>query len=167
MGLLSKLNGADTPVLFLDFDGPLHSMSASQGVGYMNAPPDHWDRLFHHNQLLEDILSPVPEIRIIVSSAWRLVHSAKTLVKVLGPLGHRFIGIVPYQYDWSAPTRAEEITRTVVALGLIDWIAIDDNQSFPLYSRSLILCDPELGLGCEIVQSRVKTWVSIIAKKVV
>lgn len=75
-----------TPVLlFLDFDGVLHS-----------AVCDHEDQLWRRVPLFEDWLRDRPNVRVVVSSAWRNCHPLDELRQFFSAdLRERFIGVTP------------------------------------------------------------------------
>ena len=79
-------------ILFLDFDGVLHSVDEPALDDYFkyNGNPN----LFQWIQFLDDALAPYPDVRIIVSSDWRRLFGDDELIQFLGPVGHRFIGVV-------------------------------------------------------------------------
>lgn len=75
-------------ILFLDFDGVLHSSDNAL------------DPLFCRNEFLWQVLRAKPEIEIVFSTSWREIHSLDELVRfaTLGggeDLAHRFIGHTP------------------------------------------------------------------------
>lgn len=125
----------DAIVLFLDFDGVLHSRTdalGSPGVfGYLDA--------------LVEALEPFPEVVIMVSSSWRLEYTLTELKMFLGPLGKRVVGtthLIPQE------SRYEEI-RFSMCKRTEPWLAIDDDDGgWPEGERErLIHCDPTDGLG--------------------
>ncbi|WP_256095067.1 HAD domain-containing protein [Paraburkholderia nodosa] len=76
------------PVLFLDFDGVLHAydeLALDDNFRLIENP-----NLFMWCPVLERILAPFPEVRIVVSSDWRRLFDDAALIKLLGPLGARF-----------------------------------------------------------------------------
>ena len=84
-------------ILFLDFDGVLHSS---------DQPDDDPARLFTHVPLLAAWLDEWPEVDVVISSSWRLGHSQKTMVALLGPIiGGRVVGCTP----WAAQERDDNV----------------------------------------------------------
>ena len=136
-------------ILFLDFDGVLHSVDEPALDDYFkyNGNPN----LFQWIRFLDHALAPYPDVRIIVSSDWRRLFGDDELIQFLGPVGHRFIGVVE-QYG---PTRAAEIMREAKLRGITHWVAVDDHVTVALASvcdDRFVVCDPKNGLSEETVQ---------------
>jgi hypothetical protein len=83
---------AKPQLLFLDFDGVLHPVGerAFDENFRLIANPG----LFVWRPILEQILVPFPSVRIVVSSDWRRLFDDENLIRLLGPLGNRFAGVV-------------------------------------------------------------------------
>lgn len=131
--------------LFLDFDGVLHDAKEAvlneDGRVVLDNP-----RLFTHTPLLAKELAPYPEVRIIVSSDWQQYFDDASLVRLLGPLGNRFLGVT----DVRAETRAHAILRSAERRGLTFWLALDDHDSVVEASRTddrFIACPPSTGVS--------------------
>lgn len=105
------------PILFLDFDGVLnHHRTPTRhtfpsGVAYLGIDPRNVARLNH-------ICEAVPEMRIVVSSAWRTSYDAFQLGQVLAEQDFlypdRIIGVTPTWVDLPVfrrepPCRGDEI----------------------------------------------------------
>lgn len=144
-----------TPVLYLDFDGVLHSNSEpalSENFKLLNNPD-----LFSWRFILEDALRPHQAVRIVVSSDWRRLFSDASLVELLGPeLGQRFIGVVDVQIS----SRAEEILHDAKARGLRHWLALDDHPSVHAAAHAgdhrFVACDSALGLTSPDVRQKLQ-----------
>lgn len=111
------------PVLFLDFDGVLHPVGTpalSEDFMLIDNP-----ELFCYLPILERLLEPHANVRIIVSSDWRRLFDDETLIRLLGGLGPRFEGVV----ECFGGMRAEEIRDEAQRRGLSRWIALDDHKS--------------------------------------
>jgi hypothetical protein len=137
------------PVLFLDFDGVLHPLgeNAIDEYGQLLCNPD----LFMWLPILEQLLDPFPELRIVVSSDWRRLFDDARLIALLGPLSARFDGVVE---TWG-PSRLEEILREAARRQLSHWVALDDHPSVAgaaLTDPRLIACAPDTGLSARTVQ---------------
>ena len=75
-------------ILFLDFDGVLHSS---------HQPDDDPGRLFTHAPRLGAWMEAWPGVDVVISSSWRLAHSQQTMVRLLGPtIGNRVVGCTPW-----------------------------------------------------------------------
>jgi len=120
------------PTLFLDFDGPLHSVEIQAINRYGEFVP-HPD-LFSGVPILDELLKPFPSIQIVVSSDWRLVVDDDTLKKLLGPLAPRFVGVMEVMM---VSSRADAIKEDARRRRLSAWLAIDDQppRSRPCRAR--------------------------------
>ncbi len=68
-------------MLYLDFDGVLHpeNVYMRRGRGpYIESPEGH--ALFEHNELLERVLMPYPDVKIVLSTSWIRVYKSVTRV---------------------------------------------------------------------------------------
>lgn len=142
------------PVLFLDFDGVLHAQNEPALDENFRLLPN--PRLFCWREILESELLPYPTVQIIVSSDWRRLFDDDNLVRLLGPLGPRFIGVVEsYQHS-----RAEEIVTDASRRGLACWLAIDDHPSVCDARNNgdarFIACSPDTGLQSDKVQRELR-----------
>ncbi len=117
------------PVLYLDFDGVLHpadvrvSPTDRRPQVYMRGQPtDH--PLFEHLQLLERLLEPYPQLRIILSTSWVREFNYEFALGQLTPsLQARVIGATLYP----APTRYYCIQIDVEERRIQQWLALDDD----------------------------------------
>jgi hypothetical protein len=120
------------PVLFVDFDGVLHPKAvpcldvASNGRIAVN--PSVSD-LFVFLPILERILEPHPEFRIVVSSSWRRHQTDNELKMFLGRLGSRMVGTT--HRDKQFFCRHQEITAFCAEYAIEHWVAVDDDLPFP------------------------------------
>lgn len=140
---------ADRAIVFLDFDGVLHPV----GVPAVNEDfclienPD----LFVWRPILERLLAPYPMVGIIVSSDWRRLFDDATLIRLLGPLAARFVGVV----ECYGSSRAEELLAEVERMELKRWVALDDHPSVHAAQERdprFIACDPATGVSSIEVQ---------------
>ncbi|MFM0330072.1 HAD domain-containing protein [Paraburkholderia strydomiana] len=102
----------DRAAVFLDFDGvmnPVGVPAIDENFG-LTGNPD----LFVWRPILGRLLAPYPMIGIIVSSDWRRLFDDATLVRLLGPLAARFVGVE----ESHGPSRSEEILAEVRRRGL-------------------------------------------------
>ena len=121
-------------ILYLDFDGVLHHANClwHPRVGaYLSAPDGYV--LFQHAELLEEILTPYPEVRIVLSTSWVRVYGCTKAAKNLRPsLRQRVIGATFHsQMDKQAFTEAPrgvQVLSDVMRRKPKDWIAIDDDH---------------------------------------
>ena len=131
-----------TPVLYLDFDGVVHAYGEpafGEDFSLLANP-----RLFAWLPHLTVLLEPHPEFRIIVSSDWARLFGDDVLVRLLGPLGPRFAGVVEVHMG----RRRVDIENDAALRRLAHWVAIDDDVSVKRpRSRRFVWCDPALGLS--------------------
>ncbi|MBU1363877.1 MAG: hypothetical protein KKE51_08655 [Gammaproteobacteria bacterium] len=142
-------------ILYLDFDGVVHALgepALNDNFKLLDNP-----NLFKWLPILEQILEPYPEVRIVISSDWRRLFDDDSLKRLLGPaISHRFAGIV----EVAEKSRANEILMDAAQRGLTDWLALDDHPTVVEASRTdirFIVCKPETGLSSRTVQATLKT----------
>ncbi|BAL23499.1 HAD domain-containing protein [Azoarcus sp. KH32C] len=140
------------PVLFVDYDGVLHKFGEQALDEGFNLIAN--SALFCWVPHLERLLTPYPEIRIVVSSDWRRLFPDETLADLLGALKPRVIGAV----EISCSPRSEEIRREAARRGLVHWLALDDHFSVLDAERvgdeRYVGCAPETGLSDPLVQAK-------------
>jgi hypothetical protein len=142
-------------VLFLDFDGVLHPISALRWFE-MRLPLEsiiQRARLFRWAWTLHEMLEPYLDVRIVVHSTWRLLKTDAELQSFLGPLSSRFVGSTPRAERW------ESIEWFVQQNELSDYRILDDHpDAFPSELNELIVCDSELGVYDEAVRKKLQAW---------
>jgi hypothetical protein len=122
-------------LLFLDFDGVLHSVEASKQELFCKAP------------LLRNFLSANP-CEIVISSSWRLHFSLDELKERLQP---PFTNLIVGQ---TGPREIGRCSRFTEIKNYISknspqaiWRALDDSiKDFPIDCPELIHCDPYEGI---------------------
>lgn len=136
-------------LLYLDYDGVLHPDGTPAIDEYgrlLNNPV-----LFCWLPVLVEILRPHPHVQIIVSSDWRRLFDDSALIRLLGPMGARFAGVV----ENIASNRAIEIAQDAGCRGKKDWLALDDHTSVKAAAQSdrrYIWCPPDAGVTDPHVQ---------------
>ncbi|WP_233471111.1 HAD domain-containing protein [Paraburkholderia caribensis] len=140
---------SDRAVVFLDFDGVLHPVGvpAVDEEFRLIENPD----LFVWRPILERLLAPYPVVGIIVSSDWRRLFDDATLIRLLGPLATRFVGVV----ESYGTSRSEEILAEVKLRGLNRWVALDDHPSVNAAQARdprFIACGSATGLSAVDIQ---------------
>lgn len=134
-------------LIFLDFDGVLHPLNAgSTGLQHFCWLP-----------VLARLLEPYDDVRIVVHSTWRYIHTDDELRELLETLGHRFVGSAP-----RAP-REQAIEMVLAAnKGTVDnHLALDDDaKEFSGSTVNLLLVEPHLGLSDVRVQAALCTWLA-------
>jgi hypothetical protein len=138
-------------ILFLDFDGVLH-------------PDPCYDRrrLFEHGPRLAEVLSGFPDVRLVLSTQWRLVYPLEQLLAHLPqPVRDRVIGCTPPFNQIEVPAallpypRQAECAYWLAQNGGPEqpWVAVDDRPLwFVPYCDNLITCNPAVGLDLETAQ---------------
>ena len=148
-------------ILFLDFDGVLHSTYQ---------PDDDPERVFTHVPLLAAWLEAWPGVDVVISSSWRMGHSQRTMVALLGPvIGSRVVGCAP----WARQERDDNVYPTSKISVLVHerqvqveawmvaswdstraWVALDDMPYlFEADCPHLAVCAGRQGLSRENVQA--------------
>jgi hypothetical protein len=141
------------PILYLDYDGVLHAADVRvtkdaplQPQVYVRGEPTD-QPLFRYMALLELLLAPYPELRIVLSTSWVRAFGYEFAVKQLSPtLRERVIGATTFQ----APTRFDSIDIDAQGRGLTRWLALDDDLcGWPEKLRHLIVAptNPVLALA--------------------
>jgi len=149
--IATQMHKKPDPVLFLDFDGVLHpvGVEALDENFELIANP----LLFCWHSILENLLAPYPQMRIIVSSDWRRLFDDTALTHLLGPqLGLRFDGVVECYKD----SRVEEILAEANRRDLPRWLALDDHPSvlkaYQAGDSRFLACPPDTGISDPQVQ---------------
>jgi hypothetical protein len=122
-------------VLYLDFDGVLHPEGVywhpKRGV-YIHAEYERaGHRLFEHAQLLESLLTPYPDVAIVLSTSWVRQYRFKGTAKRLPPgLQARCVGATFHtqmdRYAFDATARGLQVQADVVRRRPSTWLALDD-----------------------------------------
>jgi hypothetical protein len=147
-----SLSSAPTPlpkgtvVLYLDYDGTLHhgEVNWKKNVGaYIDAPARY--TLFQHAPLLEKLLEPFPDVKIVLSTSWVVRYGSWKAMRRL-PLGlqSRCIGAT-FSYAikgnaWHDLPRGEQVSRDAEKRQLTSWFALDDDAAdWPSATRSNLI----------------------------
>jgi hypothetical protein len=151
------------PILYLDYDGCLHA----EDVRLMKRRPVIFENnmvspraLFEHVPLLEQLLAPHPELRIVLSTSWvRHMGYSYSLKQLTPGLQARVIGATWHSHMQHENTGAEcfdQLTRfqairaDAARRKILWWLALDDNlDGWPEASRHRVVAptDPILALG--------------------
>lgn len=125
-----------TAVLYLDFDGVLHPADVRvtdaeperARVYLRGQPTDH--PLFEHVPLLESILEPFPDVKIVLATLWARMMGLEFAAHQLPPsLRSRIIGTV-WQgslLEYPPWSRYDVIQTDADERGLDQWLALDDD----------------------------------------
>jgi hypothetical protein len=149
------------PILFLDYDGVLHS-----GLPCRNP------ELFEHLPILEEILAPMPAVRIVLSTTWARQGRYAEAKRRLDRLEARVIGAidrpnVPPGEDFRYVPRGVEVVEEAAQRGIQHWIAVDDDVlGWPeAHLERLVACGPR-GLASAETQSELRDKLEAIVKAV-
>lgn len=181
---LPKFLGS-TPILFLDFDGPMHPYDVDhiRKKGVILNTKGH--TLFENTPILESIIAKYPDLKIVLSTSWVRVLGYSRALKRLSPLiKERVIGATwhssfkyfvdssPYASGFgvdyfSRITRFQQIMQYVDRHGLSNWIAIDDDNIGwnPDFADNLVKCDNMLGLSELRCQLELEAKLNLLFKK--
>lgn len=145
-------------ILYLDFDGVLHPDEAFQdakGCVYLRGA----GQLLEHAPTLADILSPYPDLRIVLSTSWVRMKSFAWVrrrlpldlrERVIGSTWHSHYGRDSMELEWwREATRYRQILRDVQRRSPSQWLALDDDlKGWPEGEMARVIpCDPLLGLA--------------------
>jgi len=123
--------------VFLDFDGVLRRLSSD---------PSRFDS--DCLACFEAAVRPLPDIKVVISSTWRLVKSLKELQGMFSAeISGLIVGATPEHFSQSAHTRYDEIMAYMKTHNLHNegWLAIDDDPDhFPSHAP-LLLTSPDVG----------------------
>lgn len=140
-------------ILYLDYDGVLHPADVRvtrdeplrPRVYVRGEPTDQ--PLFRYMSLLELLLAPYPELRIVLSTSWVRAFGYEYALKQLSrELQQRVIGATTFP----APTRFDSIEIDAESRGLTNWLALDDDVcGWPDARRHQVVAptNPALGLA--------------------
>lgn len=144
--------------LFLDFDGVLHPPAAIRGAKPPLTPSEvmsGWPGTFEHLSILVELLQGSEDVAVVVSSAWRMFFDDEQLKEVLLPISKWYVGSTGSSYlGRSIAIRRWLELNEITAFAVLD----DEPAYFEGDWPSLILCNPELGLGDARVQRELEHW---------
>ncbi|KWF99173.1 hypothetical protein WL95_00165 [Burkholderia cepacia] len=154
-------------VLFLDLDGCVHPDAVYEKPGsgpYLQGYPGH--RLFEHCGLLEAVLEPYPDVRIVLSTSWvrRYRGSIRRVSRRLTPgLQARVVGATYHskmdREAFAAAPRGMQVWQDVLRRKPTAWLALDDDdEGWPAWCRdNLVRTDPLLGISAPSVLAEFKS----------
>lgn len=166
------MRGRNEPILYLDFDGVLHHSNVfwSSDAGFHLRAPDRY-RLFQHGELLETLLRPYPDIRIVLSTSWaRGPHgSFESAVSMLSPeLQRRVLGQTVYQEITASKqlSRGEQVLADVKLRLPKGWLAVDDvDDGFDSHRGQLVQSHQYEGLAGEGVAEELSEKLKALLRK--
>jgi hypothetical protein len=132
-------------ILFLDFDGVLHS-----AVTYAKEPQ------FSRLPMLEDILREYDAVEIVITSTWRIRRSLTVLRSYFSAdiaarvidVTPQFCNIAPIDSLLAFPRHAEiDVWLKQHNRALEPWVALDDRRDwFAPFTGRVVFCDMYTGL---------------------
>jgi hypothetical protein len=161
---MKPLQGRGEKVLYLDFDGVLHHENVlrhpRRGI-YLGAPPEF--TLFQHAELLESLLGPYPDLKVVLSTSWvRALGFSRTVKRLRPGLRQRVIGATYHsrmnEHLFTLLPRGAQVLDDVERRRPAGWIALDDDGvGWPEEHRhQLVLTDERLGLSGPGVAQRLE-----------
>lgn len=158
------------PILFLDFDGPLHPDEVYRVHGKIILRADGMS-MFEYAPALTSLLEPWPEVRIVLSTSWVRVLGFNYAKGNLPPdMQHRVIGATWHskmdQRWWQTLTRFQQIAAYVRRHELTSWVALDnDDEGWHESMRSrLVHVDNWLGLSDRLAQAKLAAALELICR---
>jgi hypothetical protein len=159
------------PILYLDFDGVLHTdevyWSRKAGI-HVRAPGRE---LFEWMPVLENLLLPHPDVRIVLSTSWvRVKGFGFAKKKLTANLQSRVVGATFHKremskFEFDNMSRGSQIFADVQRRHPAFWFALDnDDEAWPQHCRDhLIKTEDHTGLSDPGVQAAVKVRLAAIA----
>ncbi len=146
--------GFGETILYLDYDGVLHHENVlwHPSRGAYAGPPGF--RLFEHAPLLEELLSPYPQMRIVLSTAWVRTYGCYGSAKRLPPgLRARVIGATFHSHmdraTFVAKPRGQQVIEDVLRRCPYAWMALDDvDEGWNSEMKAnVVITDERLGIS--------------------
>lgn len=160
---------AMTKWMYLDYDGVLHDDAVywhpNRGI-FVSTPGR---TLFEWVYILEELVEPLPDLGIILSTSWVRVRSYEFAVSRLPiSLQQRVVGATFHnrevqKIEFDQMSRWQQIFSDAKRRNLEHWFAIDnDCRGWPeQYRDRLVLTNDRLGLSEESVQSNIREFLSL------
>jgi hypothetical protein len=151
-------------IVYIDFDGVLHDddvvWSRKRGI-HMRTPGRI---LFEWMPLLEELLAPHPEVKIVLSTSWVRVKSFDFAKKQLSSLlQSRVVGATFHhremrKFEFDNLARGAQILSDVWRRRPAGWFAVDnDDEAWPAQCRDhLIKTGDRLGISDPEVQAAIR-----------
>ena len=148
---------------YLDFDGVLHPEAVFQSPtrGIYIGTAGH--ALFEWQPILEELLTPHPDVKIVLSTSWVRARSYEFAKSQLTPaLQSKVIGATFHNRhirkdEFDLMSRGAQVESDVLRRRPASWFAIDDDgEGWPLAcQQKLVLTDGNLGLSDPEVQAKI------------
>lgn len=168
-GVMTKDRGS--LVLYLDFDGVLHHENCwyhPRRGPYLQAHPRY--TLFLHAPVLDELLRPHPEVRIVLSTSWVLRYRCAGAAKRLPPglrarvVGATYHSAMDRQLFEQLP-RGRQVILDAGRRRPASWLALDDSlEGWPAEaSGNVLLTHPTEGIGFAAVQAELRSRLESLA----
>lgn len=154
-------------VLFLDFDGVLHSVDAGNIEYEGSRLIVTGDKLFEHAAALADMLDQAGNVKVIIASSWKNHFTDDELLERLGPLA-RFVAGTTREARQHRPcaSRYDECQTIAEVLDATDWRLVDDQpeivfgnaQATKEMMARAIFCDPLHGIAGQHARDQLARW---------
>jgi hypothetical protein len=165
-----KAKGLGLHLLYLDFDGVLHPEHCywhPRKGPYLKAPGHS---LFEHLALLERLLEPHPDVRIVLSTTWVQTYQFSETARKLGPTLHPRVTGATFHTGMDKEG-FRDMPRGLQVMGDVSrrrpaaWLALDDDPTgWPADARDkLVLTHGLHGLGEERAQLELKAKLQALA----
>lgn len=157
--------GTGERVLYLDYDGCLHPADVRVDIlaGLCTDVPNH--AVFEHVGLLEELLEPYPNWRIVLSTTWAFRYGMERARAFLPTSLHR--RVVGSTCDYAGPgferlARGAQVANDVKARAPRDWVAIDDDtRGWPMRAEGrFVQSDAVDGIAAPAVRARLAAELS-------
>jgi hypothetical protein len=146
--------GRGERLLYLDYDGVLHGENVlwHPRRGAFAGEPGFV--LFEHAALLDDLLQPFPQVKIVISTSWVRLYGCAGAAKRLPPgLRGRVIGATFHSRmdgtHFDSLERGRQVLADVHRREPLDWFALDDvDEGWSAASRHhVLITDEVLGIS--------------------
>ena len=155
---------AGMTILFLDFDGVINSAkSVTASIQRRIANPSDTSPINEDLcpglcRNLQSVLDAIPEVRIVISSSWRLFYSIEWLEKKLASYGidsSRMIDVTPLVHE-DQSNRGDDITAWLDKHPEVrNYVIVDDVDDMTVHKDRVILTNYSTGLTFEKAQELV------------
>ncbi|MGF6931200.1 hypothetical protein OKW41_000339 [Paraburkholderia sp. UCT70] len=168
----SKHSLADVPTLYLNFGGVLnvgHGLLDDRG----NIALDSGRTPFEFAPYLLDVLTPYPQVQIIVTTSWlQSLGAGKTIALLPKQLRRRVVGTTlhtPPRFGEirGGTAKTMSVIRHAAKHGLTRWLALDDEAWGvpPDYEQQFFRTDPDTALGAPGARKQLRDWLDISCRQ--
>jgi len=160
---MESKNPGPLHVCYLDFDGVIHDDAVywhpKRGI-YLDTPGR---TLFEWMPILEELLAPHPDVKIVLSTSWVRVRSFGFAKGKLSPalqartIGATFHNELMQKAEYDLLSRGYQVLADVTRRKPTSWFAIDNDDRGPQeYRDRLVKTEDRLGLSDPAVQEAIR-----------